>query len=34
MILPVQQARAAAQGRITLAFIPIGKSRTVNERQR
>lgn len=29
MILPVQQARAAAQGRITIAFIPIGRSRTV-----
>jgi hypothetical protein len=29
VILPVQQARAAAQGRITLAFIPIGRLRTV-----
>jgi hypothetical protein len=34
MILPVQQARAAAQGRITLAFIPIGKSRTVKAQTR
>lgn len=29
MILPIQQARAAAQGRITVAFIPIGRSKTV-----
>lgn len=32
MILPVQLARAAAQGRITLALIPIGKPRTVTRR--
>lgn len=29
MILPVALARAASQGRITIAFIPVGKSRSV-----